>query len=114
MPKMSDSALKALLQAERNASLGGTLSSDLSTERAKAMDYYNGDMSTDMPAGDGQSKAVSRDVADTVEGLMPSLMEIFEGGEEVIRFNPVGPEDEEAAKQETDYVNHVYSQKNAG
>jgi hypothetical protein len=114
MAKMTDSELKALLQAERNASLGGTLTSDLSTERAKAMDYYNGDMSSEMPAVTGQSKAVSRDVADTIEGLMPTLMEIFEGGEEVIKFEPVGQEDEQAAEQETNYVNHVYSQKNPG
>lgn len=113
MPKMTDSELKALLSAERNASLGGTLSSDLSTERAKAMDYYNGEM-TDMPAGDGQSAAVSTDVADTIEGLMPALMEIFAAGEEVVRMEPVGPEDEDAAMQETDYVNHVFMQKNPG
>jgi hypothetical protein len=114
MPKMSDLELKALLQAERSASLGGTLTSDLSTERAKAMEYYNGDMTQDMPAADGRSAAVSTDVADTIEGLMPSLMEIFAAGEEVVRFEPVGPEDEDAAMQETDYVNHVFMQKNPG
>ena len=29
-------------------------------------------------------------------------------------FEPVGPEDEDAAAQETDYVNHVFMQQNAG
>jgi hypothetical protein len=114
MPKMSATELKALLQAERNASLGGTLASDLSSERAKAMDYYNGDMATDMPSAEGRSSAVSSDVADTIEGLMPSLIEIFTAGEEAVKFEPVGPEDEEAAQQETDYVNHIFMQKNAG
>jgi len=111
---MTDSELKALLQAERSASLGGPLNSDLSTDRAKAMDYYNGDMSQDMPSAAGRSSAVSTDVLDTVEGLMPSLMEIFAGGDTVIRFEPVGEEDEKAAQQETDYVNHVFMQKNTG
>lgn len=114
MPKMSPTELKALLQSERNSSLGGTMTSDLSTDRAKAMDYYNGDMAADMPAADGLSSAVSSDVADAVEGLMPSLMEIFAGGETVVRFEPVDEQDEEAAEQETDYVNHVFMQKNAG
>jgi hypothetical protein len=114
MAKMSDTVLKALLQAERNASLGGSLTSDLTTDRAKAMDYYNGDLKVDMPSAEGRSSAISSDVADTIEGLMPSLMEIFTAGEEVVRFDPVGPEDEEAAKQETDYVNHVFTQKNPG
>ena len=71
-------------------------------------------MSRDMPAPDGRSKAVSTDVADTVEGLMPTLMDIFTSGDEVVRFEPVGPEDVAAAEQETDYVNHVFMQQNAG
>jgi hypothetical protein len=45
---------------------------------------------------------------------MPSLMDIFAGSDEVVRFEPVGPEDEEAAQQETDYVNHVFMQNNPG
>src|SRR5262245_36254075 len=61
-----------------------------------------------------RSKAVSSDVADTIEGLMPPLMEIFAAGEEVVQFAPVGPEDVAAAEQETDYVNHVFMQQNPG
>jgi hypothetical protein len=67
-----------------------------------------------MPAPEGRSHAVSTDVADTIEGLMPSLMEIFRTGDEVVRFEPVGPEDVAAAEQETDYVNHVFMQVNPG
>jgi len=78
------------------------------------MDYYQGHMSKDMPAQDGRSRAVSMDVQDTIEGLMPSLMDIFAGSDEVVRFDPVGPEDEDAAQQETDYVNHVFMQRNPG
>ncbi len=115
MPQMTPTELKALLSAERSASLGGTLASELSSDRSKAMDYYNGDMSTDMPSGEGRSSAVSTDVSDTVEGLMPPLMEVFAGGgDTVVRFEPVGQEDEQAAQQETDYVNHVFMQKNPG
>ena len=57
---------------------------------------------------------MSSDVADTIDGMMPQLMDIFAGGDEVVTFNPVGPEDEEAADQESDYVNHVMMQQNAG
>jgi hypothetical protein len=32
----------------------------------------------------------------------------------VVKFEPVGPEDEQAAQQETDYVNHVFMQQNPG
>ena len=114
MPKMSPSDLRALLAAERADALSAMSASKLSEERAAALDYYLGDMARDMPAPDGRSKAVSTDVADTIEGLMPSLMEIFTGGDEVVRFEPVGPEDVDAAEQETDYVNHVFMQQNSG
>ncbi len=67
-----------------------------------------------MPAPEGRSRAVSSDVADTIEGLMPSLMDIFCGSDEVVRFEPVGAEDEAAAQQESDYVNHVFMQQNPG
>jgi hypothetical protein len=83
-------------------------------DRADAMDYYLGNMEKDMPAQDGRSRAVSTDVQDTIEGFLPSVMDIFAGSDEVVRFEPVGPEDEEAAQQETDYVNHVFMQQNPG
>ena len=41
-------------------------------------------------------------------------MDIFAGTDEVVVFEPVGPEDEDAAAQETDYGNHVFMQQNAG
>jgi len=78
------------------------------------MAYYLGDVSEDMPDQEGRSTAVSTDVADVIEGLMPNLMDIFAGSDEVVRFEPVGPEDEEAAQQETDFVNHVFMQQNPG
>jgi hypothetical protein len=114
MPKMSTIDLKALLSAERYDALSAMAASKLSDERASALNYYMGNMAKDMPAPDGRSKAVSSDVADTIEGLMPPLMEIFASGEEVVQFAPVGPEDVAAAEQETDYVNHVFMQQNNG
>src|SRR5499427_6704622 len=114
MAKMSAGDLKALLSAERYDALSAMAASKLFDERASALNYYMGNMSKDMPAPDGRSKAVSSDVADTIEGLMPPLMEIFAAGEEVVQFAPVGPEDVAAAEQETDYVNHVFMQQNPG
>ncbi|WP_316169111.1 MULTISPECIES: hypothetical protein [unclassified Bradyrhizobium] len=114
MPKMSISDLKAMLASEKADALAAISAARLAEERADAIDYYLGDMRKDMPVQDGRSRAVSTDVADTVEGLMPHLMDIFAGSDEVVRFEPVGPEDEAAAAQETDYVNHVFMQQNPG
>ena len=111
---MSHSDLRALLAAERASALSAMAASKLSAERGKALDYYLGDMATDLPAPEGRSSAVSTDVSDTIEGLMPSLMDIFAGTDQVVRFDPVGPEDVAAAEQETDYVNHVFMQQNPG
>jgi hypothetical protein len=115
LPKKMDlRTLKAILAAEKADALAAYTAAKLSEERADAMDYFLGDMSKDMPAADGRSSAVSSDVADTIEGLMPSLMDIMCGSDEVVKFEPVGPEDVQAAEQETDYTNHVFLQENPG
>lgn len=114
MAKMSPNDVQTLVIAQRADSLSAMSAAKLSEERATAMEYYLGDMSRDMPAEDGRSRAVSTDVSDTIEGLMPQLMDIFAGSDEVVRFEPVGPEDVKAAQQETDYVNHVFMQQNSG
>ena len=114
MPKMSVRDVQTMLASEKASALAAVTAAQLMGGRSQAMAYYQGDMSQDMPAQDGRSKAVSTDVSDAIEGLMPNLMDIFAGSDEVVRFEPVGPEDEEAAQQETDYVNHVFMQQNPG
>ena len=114
MAKMPDYELTGILSAARADALSAYTASKLSSDREKAMRYYLGDVSGDIPSQEGRSSAVSTDVADSIEGLMPVLMEIFAGGDEVVKFDAVGPEDEKAAEQETDYINHVFMQKNPG
>ena len=103
--KMDKDRLRSILRDEvRKAT--GAVGGELSTNRVKALQYYNGD-----PFGnevDGRSKVVSTDVRDTVESLMPEFVEIFGGGDRVVEFEPVGKEDEEIAAQATDYVNHIW------
>ena len=112
--RMSDAELKAIITASRADAMASQHASQLSKDRASAMQYYLGDVSTDMPSIDGRSQVVSTDVSDTIDGLMPSLMEIFAGSDEVVRFDPHGPNDVEAAEQESDYINWVFMQRNKG
>lgn len=114
MPKMQPRDVQSMLASQRANALAAMTAASLMEDRARADSYYMGDMTADMPNVDGRSTAVSTDVMDTIEGLLPSLMDIFCGSDEVVRFEPVGPEDEEAAQQETDYVNHVFMQNNPG
>jgi hypothetical protein len=103
------------LLAELNADLDKCLPYDgstISSDRAKALKYYFAE-----PFGNevaGRSQVVTSDVADTVEWMIPQLIKIFTSSEEAVVFDPVGPEDIEAAKQETDYLNHVFYKDNDG
>lgn len=114
MPKMQTRDVQTMLASEKANAMAATSAAQLMGDRAQAMAYYQGDMSQDMPSQEGRSKAVSTDVSDTIEGLLPPLMDVIAGTDEVVRFEPVGPEDEDAAQQETDYVNHVLMQTNNG
>lgn len=111
MAKMTDSELSALLDAEMTSALG-YLNGDLSADRETAMDYYLG-----KPFGnevEGRSQVVSSDVADTIEWMVPALMKIFTAGDDVVTFEPQGKEDEEAAKQATEYNNFIFMRQNKG
>src|SRR5678809_1163353 len=89
--KLSDEELATQLDSEITGAVG-YLSSELASQRRTALEYYYG-----QPFGnevDGRSSYVSRDVADTIEWIMPSLMRIFTGGDHIVKFEPQGPEDE--------------------
>lgn len=111
---MDNGSLRAILNSQYSAALASSNASKLSGERQRNLSYYQGDVSQDMPVIEGRSTAVSMDVADTIDGVMPNLMEIFHGDDEVVRFNPVSADDVQAAQQETDYVRHVYDNLNPG
>ncbi len=84
-----------------------------SRDRREALRFYRGDNLDEYgDSGDGLSTVVSRDTMEAVESMMPSLVRPFVAGEEVVSFEPVGPEDEEGARQATDYINHVFSTHN--
>ena len=111
MPKMSDGDLAAILAAKIENALGYQ-GGRLAEERRQAERYYKGD--TIGNEIDGRSQVVSRDVAEAVDSMMPSLMRIFAAGDQVVRFNPNGPQDEAIADQATDYVNWIWNQQNEG
>ena len=105
---------KAMTERELIAQLDGQISdarayagSELSEHRERALKYYDGDMSKDLPEKEGKSRVVSQDVADTIGWILPGLMRVFLAAEHVGIYEPQKPGDEEFAKQATDYVNYV-------
>lgn len=111
--KMTDEDLLALVNAEHDNSIGFDLDAELSEQRERALEYFNGEM-RDVPSLPNRSKAMSLDVADGIETLLPDVVEVLTSGDDMLAFRPVGPEDEEAAQQETDVVKHVIYNENPG
>ena len=108
---MDNTDLLAAINSLSRDSLGGT-DTELSSDRAQAMDHYHG-----LAYGneqEGRSKIVSRDLAETVDWIMPSLMRIFFQSGLPVEFDPVSREDEELAEQESDFTNYVITKQNNG
>ncbi|RVG83244.1 phage portal protein [Sinorhizobium meliloti] len=79
---------------------------ELSVDRIKAMEYYDGEM-RDTPADPNRSKVVSRDVRSAIKKVLPSLIRTILGNDKVVEYQPVNEGDEAAAEQATDYINYV-------
>ena len=110
MKKSKQEILSIVSKEIHNAS--GYIGGELVARRKKSLEYYLG-----MPLGneqEGKSQVISNDVMDTVESLMPSLMKIFTSGDNVFSCEGVGPEDEEMARQCSDYLNYIFYKQNNG
>jgi len=108
--KLTDDELISRVNSEIADAIG--YNDTVSDQREKAMEYYYG-----LPLGnevDGRSQYVDSSVMDTIEWIKPSLMRVFASGDEMVTFAPHGPEDVEAAKQATDYVNYIFTKDNPG
>ena len=109
--KKKEQELKGTITRETTDALGYQ-NGKLVQERSLALDYYNSE-----PFGnevEGRSQVISSDVLEAVESVLPSLLRIFTAGDDIVKFEPVGPEDEEASKQATEYINHIIFKENDG
>ena len=108
--KITEDELLGRIRNEITDALG--YDDEISKQREMAMEYYYG-----QPFGnevEGRSQFVDSTVQDTIEWIKPSLMRVFASGDEMVKFNPHGPEDVPMAKQATDYVNYVFTKDNPG
>lgn len=111
MAKMTELDLIAVLNAEEEAAeeyVHGTLAA----QRAEAYREY-----LRLPYGNeepGRSSVVSSEVLDTIEGMLPDLLDVFVSSDKAVQFDPVSKEDEEAAQQATDACNYVFYKQNNG
>ena len=111
MAKLSDTEIKAILNAEINGALG-YLGGQLSEQRKKSLEYYLGEkLGTEI---DGRSQVVSTDVADTIETILPNLLRIFTASDRTVICEPVKAEDVALAEQATNYINYIFNKDNPG
>jgi len=109
--KKKEAELKGTITREITDALGYQ-NGKLVQERSLALDYYNSE-----PFGnevEGRSQVISSDVLEAVESVLPSLLRIFTAGDDIVKFEPVSEEDEEASKQATEYINHIIMKDNDG
>lgn len=112
--QMRDEDLCALIDREAQNAIG---SDDYTSfQRARAMSYYMGEAEGELapPEVQGRSKVVSKDLMDTVEWAMPALMRMFTATDDIVRFEPEGPEDEQACDDATNYCGYLLFRKNEG
>lgn len=103
-----DEGLEARLRAHVSAELidaKSYIEEEIEPERAANTSYYYGDLFGDEE--EGRSKVVSRDVRDTIQAMMPSIMRILAGGERLVEYQPTQPDRVAIAQQATDYINQV-------
>lgn len=109
--KMNDAELASLVERKVRDS-SGLWDGKLSAERANVGRYYDGLEPKPQHAGD--SKYVSQDVFDGVEGMRAQLLETFAGTQTPISFAPQGVEDEDMAVDATEYVSYAIYRQNPG
>lgn len=111
---LNDQEILNAVRAEAANTIGTShTDSELGRQRSEAIDYYHGKMD-DFPPLPGWSMVTMRDVFETIESIMPDLLDIFSSSEDIMEFMPEGEEDVDRAQEETDVVNHVFYQQNSG
>jgi hypothetical protein len=106
---MSEADLQAVVSSYISDAIQ-YIDDDISPVRAESTRYYRGD-----PFGneiDGRSQVVSRDVRDSVQAVLPSMMRVFFGSEKVVEFVPRNANDMAMSEQATDYLNYIVRQDN--
>lgn len=110
--KMTEEQLAGFCDEHAQRAIGhyGT---EIASDQARALDYYDGRME-DVPAQEGCSSVTDATVQVVTDNFVANIIKPFVTTNEAVRFEPVGPEDEEIAEQATDFANYVIHKDNDG
>ncbi|MDQ3024522.1 MAG: hypothetical protein M3R04_09100 [bacterium] len=115
--KITDDELEAIAREFIANALGGP-GSEVSAIRERNLRAYNA-----LPEGefapvdiDDRSQYVATDVADTVDGMIPQILDVFVSDDKAIECKATkpGPDSEAIAKTVTGYLNYLFYTKNEG
>ncbi len=112
MAKMTDDTLLKHLQSNEDdaaqyvEAIGATR---LASMREYYREPYPGDESLD-----GWSQIVTSEVQDTVEWILPELLDVFTTSDEAVVFEPSKADAAKGAQQATDACNYVFYKQNNG
>jgi hypothetical protein len=108
---MDEGTVKGIIENEIDNSIG-YIDSETVEDRKTALEYY-----LRQPYGneiEGRSSIVTGEVAEAIDGALPQLIRVFTTTEDIVYFEPRGPQDEESARQATDYCNWAFYRENDG
>ena len=108
---MDSGQVKGILENEIDNSIG-FIDSETTDERTKALQYYLREAYGNEV--EGRSQIVTGEVAEAIDGALPQLLRVFTTTEDIVYFEPKSPNDEESAKQATEYCNWVFYRENDG
>jgi hypothetical protein len=114
--KLTEQEIEAAACEAMRSAIGGP-DTDVGHARLRNIEAYNAE-----PVGvfappevEDRSDFVATDVADTVNGMLPQIMQIFVASDDAVEFEGRGqPGSEEEAKLATAYVNHLFYVRNDG
>lgn len=112
--KLSEKQISAIISQQIELAKHHDAKGGRATSRAKALDYYFGNMDSYVPPETGRSKVVSRDVADAIGFILPQIMRIFTASGRMFVADPSEPEDLEYSDEVSDGLNYIFWKDNKG
>lgn len=107
--KIDEREFRSILKQEFEAADSFVNDGMVASQRSQSIGYYLGNKLGNEVKG--RSSVVSRDTFETVEWILPQLVELFVGVDSAVEFEPHGSEDIDSAEQATEYVNYLIRKK---
>lgn len=112
MARKTEDEIKALVDHELSQAINNDKSGN-SDRRVRAINYMQGIMN-DTPARKNRSAAISNDTHDIIGWMLPGIIRALTASGRIVEYEPQNKDDEEGAKQASDYVTHQFMQRNDG